>query len=106
MACFHLVMNPVFDSMTIESVGAVTYDHHFVLVGRVGSEVGSTTPPAMDSKLLVTDIWQANQGADPPAASWATFPYNTETKLKVFSVMKPGDRKALRDRCLGYAKAD
>jgi hypothetical protein len=102
-----LVMNSAFDNRTIESVGAVSYDHHFVLVGREGGEVGSTEPPAIDSKVLVVDIWQANQGGDPPANTWATFQYNSETELKVFCVMKPGkERKELRQRCLEYAKQE
>jgi hypothetical protein len=101
-----LVMNPAFDGQTIESVGAVSYDHHFVLLGRTGLEVGSTSPPGMDSKVLVIDVWQANQGEDPPAVTWENFTYNSETALKVFSVMKPGDRQALRDRCLEYANEE
>jgi hypothetical protein len=104
VAVHSLVMNPAFDRLTIESVGAVGYDHHFVLVGRTGGEVGSATPPAMDSKALVIDVWQANQGGTPPATTWADFTYNKETELKVFSVMRPQDRAALRKRCMEYAE--
>lgn len=103
IAIYTFVMNPAFDGLTIESVGAVTYDHHFVLVGRTG-DAGSTTPPDEDSKVLVVDVWQANQGGTPPATAWSDFTYNKETQLKVFCVMRPDERKDLRERCEEYAK--
>ena len=103
-AIYGLVMDEAFDALTIESVGAVSFDHHFVLVGRTGDEIGSTEPPGDDSDVLVVDIWQANQGDDPPARRWEDFTYNEETELKVFAILKPGDRKALRERCLKREK--
>lgn len=96
-----LVMNPAFDALTIESVGAVNYDHHFVLVGRKGGAVGSKTPPGPTSDVLVVDIWQGNLGADPPVRKWKDFTYKGETELRVFSVMKPEDREELRGRFSG-----
>lgn len=95
VAILQLVKNPKFDGYVLESVGAVSYDHHFVLVGR--DNVGSSDPPG--DNTLVVDIWQANQGADPPMVLWKDFTYNKETTLKVFCTIPAGDRSDLRARC-------
>lgn len=96
VAIYSMVMNPKFDGKVLESVGAPEYDHHFVLVGRTA--VGTTDPPGDDE--LVVDIWQANQSGDSPVTPWKNFTYNKATKLKVFCVLRPEDRSALRERCL------
>lgn len=102
-----LVMNPAFDRYTIESVGACGFDHHFVLLGRTGGDVGSTTPPdASDTTTLVVDIWDGNQQKKPPMRLWSQFTYNAETKLKVYCVITPEERTALRERALARAAAD
>jgi hypothetical protein len=95
VAIFQLVKNPKFDGCVLESVGAVNYDHHFVLVNR--DNVGSSAPPGPNT--LVVDIWQANQGSDPPMVLWKDFTYNKETELKVFCQIPAGDRSDLRARC-------
>lgn len=103
-AIYKLVMNPAFDGLVIESVGATTYDHHFVLVGRSAGAVGSTDPPTSEDRgVMVIDVWQANQGGAPPACQWKDYTYKNETELKVFCVIKTEGRTQLRERCEGYA---
>ncbi len=94
-AIFKLAMNPAFDDAVIESVGSPDFDHHFVFVGR--SNAGSTEPPT-NPKTLVIDVWQANQGGDPPATTWETFTYNESSSVKIFAVLRPKDRAELRKR--------
>jgi hypothetical protein len=110
---YKLVADPRFDAIRIESIGAVNFDHHFVVINR-DPTTNVESMQTWNPDAILVDAWQANlqnwSSVDPLqpkdaqlAYTWKNFPYS-ESIVRFFCAFEPRDRATHRGALTSVGK--
>jgi hypothetical protein len=100
-AIYTMVMDPAFDGYLIEHVGATSYDHHLVLLGRPNATgtkgEGLDTRASWTTKTVVVDIWQGNLNGNDDFVGLASMNTYAASMLRFFCAFPTRTRSADRE---------
>jgi hypothetical protein len=98
---YTLMMDPAFDEYLFEHVGAISYDHHLVLLGRPNAAgvkgEGLDDRKAWATKTVVVDVWQGNLNGNDDFVSLASMNTYAAARLRFFCAYPVRTRSADRE---------